>query len=126
MTTYTHTASTPRFGHLRAHLRAYLVGVGATTALIAGAMVVFLSLATFVAFKGLPFAGLSDDAGAAFLGSNAGAATAPASAAAALGAAHAAVANDPVPGSHASGSGSGGGSGAGNRSGGANDPAGGA
>src|SRR5436190_19889856 len=118
MTTYTHTASTPRFGHLRAHLRAYLVGVGATTALIAGAMVVFLSLATFVAFKGLPFAGPSDDAGAAYLGSNAGAATAPASAAAALGAAHAAVASDPVPGSHAGGSGSGGGSGGSQQSGG--------
>ena len=86
MTTYSHTASTRRFGHLRAHLRAYLVGIGATTALTTGALVVFLSLATFVAFKGLPLGGSSDDAGAAYLGSNA---PAPATAAAALGAARA-------------------------------------
>ena len=70
MTTYTHTGQTPRFGHLRSHMRAYLFGAGATTALTAGALVVFLSLATFVAFKGLPFGGSSDNAGAAYLGSN--------------------------------------------------------
>ena len=52
MTTYTHTASSPRFGHLRAHLPAYLVGIGATAALTAGALVVFLSLAAFVTFNG--------------------------------------------------------------------------
>ncbi len=63
MTTYTHTASSPRFAHLRAHLPAYLVGIGATAALTAGALVVFLSLATFVAFNGLPFGGSSDDVG---------------------------------------------------------------
>src|SRR2546423_273991 len=122
MTTYTHTGQTPRFGHLRSHMRAYLFGAGATTALTAGALAVFLSLATFVAFKGLPFGGSSDNAGAAYLGSNTSAATAPATAAAALGAAHAAVAKDPVPGLRAggSGSGSGGGSGAGRHSGGGN------
>ena len=115
MTTYTHTSSTRGWRHLRAHLRAYLAGVGATTALTAGALVAFLSLATFVAFKGLPLGGSSDDAGAAYLGSNAGAA--PATAAAALAAARAAVAKDPVPGSRAGGSGSGpGGSGGGHNS----------
>jgi hypothetical protein len=117
MTTYSHTASTPRFGHLRA----YLVGIGATTALSAGALVVFLSLATFVAFKGLPLGGSSDDAGAAYLGSNAPAA---ATAAAALGAARAAVAKDPVPGTRGGGSGSGpGGSGGGHNSGGGSNSA---
>jgi hypothetical protein len=52
-----------------AHLRAYLAGVGATTALTSGALVVFVSLATVVAFKGLPhpFGGWSDNAGAAYL-----------------------------------------------------------
>jgi hypothetical protein len=108
MATYTHIGTSSRFGHLRAHLRAYLVGFGATTALSAGALVVFLSLATFVAFQGLPLGGSSDDAGAAYLGANATAA--PTAAAAALGAAPAAVAKDPVPGSHAGGSGSSGGS----------------
>ena len=60
MTSLAHTASTPRFRQPRGHLRAYLAGVGATTALTSGALVVFLSLATFVAFKGLPFGGSSD------------------------------------------------------------------
>jgi hypothetical protein len=109
MTTYTtHTAGSPRLGHLRAHLRAYVVGVGATTALTAGALVAFLSLATFVAFKGLPLGGSSNDAGAAYLGANP--TTAPTAAAAALGAAHAAVAKGPASGSPAAGSGPGGGS----------------
>ena len=122
MTTYTHIGTNPRLGHLRAHLRAYLVGFGATTALTAGALVVFLSLATFIAFQGLPLGGSSDDAGAAYLGANATAA--PTAAAAALGAAPAAVAKDPVPGSHAGGSGSSGGSAGGHRSGGGNSPGG--
>src|SRR2546426_12706000 len=114
MTTYTHIGTNPRLGHLRAHLRAYVVGVGATTALTAGALVAFLSVATFIAFQGLPLGGSSDDAGAAYLGANATAA--PTAAAAALGAANAAVAKDPVPGSsggstggHHSGGGSSGG-----------------
>lgn len=37
------------------NLRAYLTGGGATAALVVGAVIVFLALATFVAFKGLPF-----------------------------------------------------------------------
>src|SRR2546423_824021 len=57
MTTYTHTRQTPRFGHLRSHMRAYLFGAGPTTAPPAGPLVVFPSLATFVAFKGLPCRG---------------------------------------------------------------------
>lgn len=36
------------------NLRAYLAGAGATTALIAGAIVVFASLGAYVAFNGLP------------------------------------------------------------------------
>ena len=95
MTTLAHAI--PRFSHVRAHLRAYLVGVGATSALTAGAVVVFLSLATFVAFNGLPsLGGSSNDAGAAYLSSNAS--TPPTVAAAALAAARGAVAKDPVPG----------------------------
>ena len=94
MTSYTHTASGPRFGHLRT----YLVGVGATAALTAGALVAFLSLATFVAFNGLPFGGSSDDAGAAYLNPNTSAA--PTAAAAALGAGPGAVAKNAAPGSH--------------------------
>lgn len=111
--TYTPTASRPRF----AHLRAYLVGVGVTAALTAGALVVFLSLATFLAFHGLPFGGSSDDAGAAYLDSSTSAA--PTAAGVALGAARGAVAKNAAPGSHeagpaarsaaAAGSGSGGG-----------------
>ena len=93
--TYTPAASSPRFSHLRAHLRAYLVGVGATAALTAGALVAFLSLATFLAFHGVPFGGSSDDAGAAYLDSNTSAAP---TAAAALGAARGAVAKNAAPG----------------------------
>jgi hypothetical protein len=67
MSTFTHTASSPRFAHLRAHLPAYLVGIGATAALTAGALVVFLSLAAFMTFNGLPFGGSDDDVGSAYL-----------------------------------------------------------
>jgi hypothetical protein len=109
MTTYTHTSSTRRAGHLRA----YLAGAGATAALTAGALVVFLSLAAFVAFNGFPFGGFGDGDGEAFLGSSPSGAAAPVTAAAALRGAHAAVARDPLHGSRAPGSGSGGGHGAG-------------
>ena len=68
MTTLAHTESTPRVPSLRAHLGTYLAGAGATTALTAGVLAVFLSLATFVAFKGLPFGGSSDDPGLAYIG----------------------------------------------------------
>ena len=126
MTAYTHIGTNPRLGHLRAHLRAYVVGFGATSALTAGALVVFLSVATFIAFQGLPLGGSSDDAGAAYLGANATAA--PTAAAAALGAANAAVAKDPVPGSSGGSTGghhSGGGSSGGDLSSGGSNPPGG-
>lgn len=44
------------------NLRAYLAGGGATAALVAAAVVVFLGVAAFVGFKGLPF-GASDSPG---------------------------------------------------------------
>jgi hypothetical protein len=44
----------------RANLRAYLAGSGATTALIAGLLILFLAAGAFVAFSGNPFGG--DDA----------------------------------------------------------------
>jgi hypothetical protein len=114
----------PRFSHVRAHLGAYLFGVGATSALTAGAVVVFLSLATFVAFNGLPsLGGSSNDAGAAYLSSNAS--TPPTAAATALGAARGAVAKDPVPGAHLGSGSSGGSSGGGKSSGGGNSSGGG-
>ena len=40
------------------NVRAYLAGGGATAALIAGAVVVFLGVAAFVGFNGLPFSPL--------------------------------------------------------------------
>lgn len=93
MSSLVHAISRP--SKLRSHLSAYLAGIGATGALTAGAVVVFLSLATFVAFRGLPsLAGSSDSTGAAYLTSNTGG---PQAAAAALDAARAAVAKDPVP-----------------------------
>ena len=56
MTTYTHTSST-RSRWPSARLSGLVLG--ATAALTAGALVVFLSLATFVAFKGLPLGGFA-------------------------------------------------------------------
>jgi hypothetical protein len=89
-------AHTTRPSRSRGHLSAYVAGIGATSSLTAGAVVVFLSMAAFVAFNGLPsFSGSGDDAGAAYLSSEA--AGTPTSAAALLGTARAAVANDPVP-----------------------------
>ena len=41
---------------MRTNMRAYLAGTGATSALIGGALIVFLALAAFVAFNGLPLA----------------------------------------------------------------------
>jgi hypothetical protein len=78
------------------HLRAYLAGTGATGALIAGAVIVFLSLATYVAFNGIPFGGNGGNSGNTFVGVQTGGT--PAAAAAALGAAPGAVAAAPVPG----------------------------
>ena len=45
------TPSAPRNGNLRA----YLAGGGATAALVAAAVVVFVGVAAFVGFNGLPF-----------------------------------------------------------------------
>jgi hypothetical protein len=90
MTSVSHTQPAPR-----SHLRAYLAGTGATTVLIAAALIAFLSLAAFLAFKGLPFGGSGSERGNAFLGSQAGA---PEAAATALAAATGAVAAAPVPG----------------------------
>jgi|SRR5215211_2001535 len=78
------------------HLRSYLAGTGATGALIAGAVIVFLSLATYVAFNGLPFGGTGDNSGTSYLGVQTNGT--PTAAAAALGAAPGAVAAAPVPG----------------------------
>jgi hypothetical protein len=102
MTTYTHTASGPR-AHLRSHLGTYVAGVGATAALTAGALVVFLSMSAFVAFNGLPFGESSGGAGAAYLEP---VSTVAPTAGAALGTAPDAVAKDPVRGSVGSGAGS--------------------
>ena len=101
MTTYSPAAFSPRFGHLHTHLRTYVAAVGATAALTAGTLVAFLSLATFVAFKGLPFGGSGNDAGSAYLESSLSAA--PTAAGVALGAAAAAVADHPVAGSAGAG-----------------------
>jgi hypothetical protein len=103
VTSLAHTEST-RASHLRAHLGSYLVGAGATAAIIAGVVVAFLSMATFVAFSGLPFGGSNADSGAAYL--TPAVDTAPRSAAVALGAARAAVAGDPARRLHARDAGS--------------------
>ena len=97
MTTLAHSQPT-QGSHLRAHLGSYLIGAGATSAIIAGVVVVFLSMAAFVAFNGLPFGGSNADSGAAYL--TPGVDMAPKSAAVALGAARAAVAGDRARGSH--------------------------
>ena len=111
MTTYSPTALNPRLdddasettvaqrvrNSFRAHLGTYVAGVGATAALTAGALVVFLSVATFVGFRGFPFGGSSDNAGSAYL--EWGLSGVPTAAGLALGAAPAAVADDPVAGS---------------------------
>jgi len=79
----------------RANLRAYLAGSGATGALIAGAVVIFLAVGAFVAFSGMPFGGSGGGEGSASLrGQTAGGA--PASAAAALAGASGAVAASPA------------------------------
>jgi hypothetical protein len=74
-------------------LRAYLAGTGATGALIAAAVVAFLTLAALVAFNGLP-GGEESDEESLFVGPGGGAAQA---AATALAAAPGAVAAVPAP-----------------------------
>ena len=91
--------TTRRPSHVRTHLSAYLAGIGATGSLTAGAVVVFLSLATFVAFKGLPFGGLGRRRRGRL--SELERHRLAHAAAAALGAARGAVAEDPVPAAYA-------------------------
>jgi len=74
-----------------ANLRAYLAGGGATAALIAAAVSVFLGVATFVGFDGLPFA--ADDSPGSTVNISAGVPDAAADAAASTAAA---VAADPA------------------------------
>src|SRR3954454_17434151 len=101
----------------QSHLRTYLAGAGATASLTAGALVAFLSVATFVAFNGFPSAGTSTDAGAAYLGSSGTAAAR--AAAAALGVGHAAVTRAAGSGAPSRGPSPGGPSGGGSSTGGA-------
>jgi hypothetical protein len=89
-------SETQAHGPRATHLRAYLAGTGATGALVAGALVVFLSLATYVAFNGIPFGGSGGNSDTSYVGVRASGT--PAAAAAALGAAPGAVAAAPVPG----------------------------
>jgi hypothetical protein len=77
--------------------RAFLAGGGATTALIAAAVIAFLSVAALVAFNGLPIGGDDADAGSVQVGEvPATGANAPELAAAALGDALGAVAATPA------------------------------
>jgi hypothetical protein len=73
------------------NLRAYLAGGGATAALVAGAVVVFLGVAAFVGFNGLPFG--ADESPAATVNIAAGV---PEAAAAAAAPTAGAVAEDPA------------------------------
>jgi hypothetical protein len=91
----THPQATTRLNHFRA----YLAGTGATGSLIAGAVVVFISLAAYVAFHGMPFGGSGGSLGSAYVGSSASGP--PETAAKALGAAPRSVASSPVPGAPA-------------------------
>ena len=109
-------STTQAQGPRATHLRAYLAGTGATGALIAGAVIVFLSLATYVAFNGMPFGGNGGNTGTEFV--SAETSGTPAAAATALAAAPGAVAAAPVPGApigaggpSAGGGGAGGGAG---------------
>jgi hypothetical protein len=52
------------------NLRAFIAGAGATTALIAGAIVVFASLATYVAFEGLPIGSGNENASQLTIGAS--------------------------------------------------------
>jgi hypothetical protein len=73
------------------NVRAYLAGGGATAALVAGAVIVFLGVAAFVGFNGLPFG--ADDPADATVNLAAGV---PEAAAAAAAPATDAVADDPA------------------------------
>jgi hypothetical protein len=77
----------------RFHLRAYLAGGGASTALVVGAVIAFLTIAALVAFNGLPF-GKDGNRGAAQVPGASGGA--PEAAAAVAAAAPGAVAATPA------------------------------
>ena len=74
------------------NFRAYLAGTGATGALVAGALVAFLSVAAFVSFKGLPIGGSGSSSNTVVLSGGG----APAAAAVAAAPATAAVAATPA------------------------------
>jgi hypothetical protein len=82
--------------NLRTNLRAYLASTGATGALTAGALTIFLGLAAFVGFDDMPLGGGGDAQGTILLDSGAGAPGAPEAAAVGLAAAPGAVAATPV------------------------------
>ena len=97
VTTYSHAEITPRAARRatqrRTNFGTYVAGIGATAALTAAALVAFLSVTAFLAFNGFPFAGSSEDAGAAYLDATADPATA---AGRAVATARTAVARNPV------------------------------
>jgi hypothetical protein len=62
-----------RRGSRRFDLRAYFAGGAATTGLVAAAVVVFGSLAAYVAFEGLPVGDESEAAGRVVVGDRAAA-----------------------------------------------------
>ena len=80
----------PRIGNLRE----YIAGTGATGALIAGAVIAFLSVGALVAFNGLPLGG--DDASGSLSLTDQPGGDAPEAAAIALGATPGAVADRPA------------------------------
>jgi hypothetical protein len=95
-------------GDLRPNLRAYLASTGATGALTAGALTVFLGLAALVGFDDLLLGGGGDSTGTVLLDSG-NSSGAPEAAAAGLAAAPGAVASTPVAsGGGAAGAGAGG------------------
>lgn len=87
-------ADSPPSSAKQVNLRAFLAGGTATVALIAGAVIVFVALATYVAFEGLPGGGDEGASDTVFVGSPA--AGAPEAAAAALADAPGAVAAAPA------------------------------
>ena len=78
--------------HHRLNLRAFLAGSGATVALIAGAVIAFLTIGALFAFDDLPFGGGDDGATVVEIGGAAG----PEGAAAALAGASRAIASPPT------------------------------
>jgi hypothetical protein len=95
MSTHSSTQALPGIGSSpapRTNLRAYLAGTGATTALIAGLVILFLAAGAYVAFSGNPFGG-DDASDSVTIGNQAGA---PEAAALALAAGPDAVAPAPT------------------------------